>query len=60
MKSMDGKLLHGAFLETIERRKSSFKLLEQTPYELYQICLSMHLTGKQLDCITNSLNNKII
>ena len=60
LKDMDGKLLHDAFLETIERRKSSFKLLEQTPYELYQLCLSMHLTGKQLECITNSLNNKII
>ncbi len=59
LKDMDGKLLHDAFLETIERRKSSFELLEQTPHELYQICLSMHLTGKQLDSITNSLNNKI-
>ncbi len=60
LKSMDNKLLHDAFLETIERRKSSFKLLEHAPYELYQICLSMHLTGKQLDSITSSLNNKII
>ena len=60
LKSMDGKLLHDAFLQTIERRKSSFDLLEQTPHELYQICLSMHLSGKQLDCITSSLNNKIV
>lgn len=60
LKSMDGKQLHDAFLQTIERRKSSFDLLEQTPRELYQICLSMHLSGKQLDCITSSLNNKIV
>lgn len=59
MKRMEGKMLHDAFLETIEKRKSSFDLLEQTPRELYQICLSMHLTGKQLDFITTSLNNKI-
>ena len=59
LKSMDGKQLHDAFLETIEKRNSSFSLLKQTPYELYQICLSMHLTGKQLDCIIKSLNNKI-
>lgn len=60
LKGMDGKKLHDAFLETIEKRKSSFDLLEQTPRELYQICMSMHLSGKQLDCITSSLNNKII
>ncbi len=59
LKSMDRKLLHDAFLETIEKRKSSLDLLEQTPHELYQICLSMHLSGKQLDTITNSLNHKI-
>ena len=59
LKSMDGKLLHDSFLETIEKRKNSFDLLERTPRELYQICLSMHLTGKQLDCIIRSLNHKI-
>lgn len=59
LKGMDGKLLHDAFLETIEKRKSSLDLLEQTPHELYQICLSMHLSGKQLDAITSSLNHKI-
>jgi hypothetical protein len=60
LKSMDGKLLHDAFLETIEKRMNSFSLLEQTPYVLYQICLSMHLTARQLECITNSLNNRIV
>ena len=60
LKGMDAKRLHDAFLETIEERKSSFDLLEQTPRELYQICMSMHLSGKQLDLITNSLNNKIV
>lgn len=59
LKGMDAKNLHDAFLETIEKRKSSFDLLVQTPRELYQICMSMHLCGKQLDLITNSLN-KII
>lgn len=59
LKSMDGKLLHDAFLETVEKRKSSFDLLEQTPHELYQICMSMHLSVRQLDAITNSLNHKI-
>lgn len=60
LKSMNDKVLHNAFLETIEKRKSSFALLKQTPRELYQICMSMHLSAKQLDVITNSLNNKIV
>ena len=60
LKDMDDRKLHKALLETIEKRKSSFALLEQTPYELYQICMSMHLTGKQLNNITSSLNTKII
>lgn len=60
LKEMNVKSLHGAFLETIEKRKSSFDLLEQTPRELYQICMSMHLSGKQLNFITNSLNNIIV
>lgn len=60
LKRMDRKKLHDAFLETIEERKSSFDLLGQSPRELYQICMSMHLSGKQLDLITNSLNNKIV
>ena len=60
LKSMNGEKLHAAFLETIEKRNSSFGLLEQTPRELYQICLSMHLNGKQLECITSCLNNKIV
>ena len=60
LKSMDGEKLRNAFLETIEERKSSFELLGQTPRELYQICISMHLNGKQLYLITNSLNNKIV
>lgn len=59
-KAMDNMKLHDAFLETIEKRRSSFYLLEQTPHELYQVCLSMHLTSKQLDTINNSLNNKIV
>lgn len=60
LKGMEAEILHDAFLETIERRKSSFALLKQTPHELYQICMSMHLNGKQLEVITNSLNNKIV
>ncbi len=60
LEGMGIEKLHDAFLETIERRQSSFDLLEQAPHELYQICLSMHLTGKQLTTINNSLNNKII
>lgn len=60
LKSIEGELLHDAFLETIETRKSSFNLLVHAPHELYQICLSMHLSYKQLDLITKSLNNKII
>lgn len=60
LRRMDKKQLHDSFLETIEKRKSSSSLLEKTPRELYQICLSMHLSSKQLDYITNSLNNKII
>ena len=60
LKNMDWNILHEAFLNTIEKRKSSFDILGQTPRELYQICLSMHLTGKQLDLINRSLNNKII
>lgn len=60
LKHMGGQNLHDAFLKTIEKRKSSFGLLRQTPHELYQICISMHLNSKQLDLITNCLNNKII
>ena len=60
LKRMEEKILHDAFLKTIETRKSSFDLLGQTPRELYQICLSMHLSGKQLELITSILNNKII
>ena len=60
LKDMGAKSLHDAFLETIEERASSFDLLEQTPRELYQICMSMHLNDKQLELITNSLNNKIV
>lgn len=60
LRNMQAADLHDAFLETIERRNSSFALLKQTPRELYQICMSMHLSGKQLDVITNSLNNKIV
>lgn len=60
LRTMDNKKLRDAFLQTIEQRKSSFALLDQTPRELYQICLSMHLTGKQLEKITSSLNNRII
>ena len=60
LKGMKTKVLHDAFLETIERRNSSFALLRQTPRELYQICMSMHLSSKQLDVITNCLNNKIV
>lgn len=59
LKCMDRRLLHDAFLETIEKRKSGFDILKQTPRELYQICLSMHLTAKQMDVINNCLNNKI-
>lgn len=59
LKGMEREELRKAFLETIERRKSSFDLLEQTPHELYQICLSMHLTEKQLDSIRKSLDNRI-
>lgn len=59
MNSMDNEVVRSAFLETIEKRKSSFDLLRQTPHELYQICMSMHLTGKQLGVIINCLNNKI-
>ena len=60
LKGLGTEQLHNAFLETIEKRRSSFSLLKQAPRELYQICMSMHLNGKQLDVITNSLNNKII
>ena len=60
LSDMDGELLHDAFLTTIKKRKSSFNLLEQTPHELYQICLSLHLTSKQLELLKCSLNNKII
>ena len=60
LRGMDSKLLHGAFLETIEKRKSGFDVLKQTPRELYQICLSMHLTAKQINVIINSLNNIIV
>lgn len=60
LKRMDGELLHNAFLETIEERKSSFGLLDHVPHELYQICMSMHLTGKQLDYIKSNLNTNII
>lgn len=60
LKDMECDLLHDSFLETIENRKSSFELLKHVPHELYQICLSMHLNGKQLDLITSSLNNKIV
>lgn len=60
LKKMSDKDIHDAFLKTIETRESSFGLLGQTPRELYQICMSMHLSGKQLDLITNSLNNKIV
>ena len=60
LKKMSDKDIHDAFLKTIETRESSFDLLGQTPRELYQICMSMHLSGKQLDLITNSLNNKIV
>ena len=60
LSGMDGELLHDAFLTTIKQRKSSFNLLEQTPHELYQICLSLHLTSKQLELLKCSLNNKII
>ena len=60
LKRMDSKLLHDAFLETIEKRKNGFDVLKQTPRELYQICLSMHLTAKQMDVINNCLNTKIV
>mgnify|MGYP003584911495 CR=1 FL=1 len=60
LKKMNYELLHKAFLETIELRKSDFDILKYTPRELYQVCLSMHLTENQLDIITNSLKNKII
>ena len=60
LKGMDSKKLHDAFLETIEKRKSGLDVLKQTPRELYQICLSMHLTAKQMDVINNSLNTKIV
>ena len=60
LKRMGDQKLHDAFLKTIEKRTSSFSLLRQTPHELYQICISMHLNSKQLDIITNSLNNQII
>lgn len=58
--SMNCVKLHDAFLETIEKRKSSFDLLGEAPHELYQICMSMHLNSKQLDLISSSLNNLII
>ena len=60
LKKMSEKGIHNAFLQTIETRESSFSLLGQTPRELYQICMSMHLSGKQLDLIIKSLNNKIV
>lgn len=60
LKGMDGKLLHDAFLKTIEKRKNGFDVLKQAPRELYQICLSMHLTAKQMNVINNSLNNIIV
>ena len=60
LQNMEGKILRNAFLETIKKRKSSFALLEDSPRELYQICLSMNLSLKQLGLITRSLNAKII
>ena len=60
LKTMDQSLIHEAFLTTIKQRRSSFELLEHSPHELYQICLSLHLTVKQLEHIMYSLNNKII
>ena len=60
LSGMDEKLLHEAFLATIKKRRSSFDLLDQTPHVLYQICLSLHLTNKQLELLKCSLNNKII
>lgn len=56
---LDGETLHTAFLEVIERRKSSFDLLNRTPKELFQVCMSMHLTEAQLEIIINSLNNRV-
>ncbi|MGN0202623.1 MAG: sce7726 family protein [Candidatus Cryptobacteroides sp.] len=60
LRTLERRNLHRAFLETIEKRKSNFDVLAKTPRELYQICLSMHLSVKQLDLITKSLNNNII
>lgn len=59
LKQMDEVALHTAFLETIEQRKSSFDLLKRTPKELFQVCMSMHLTETQLETIILSLNNKV-
>jgi len=51
--------LRSAFLRAIALRKCNFELLNQAPRELYQICLSMHLSTLQLNTITQSLNNKV-
>lgn len=60
LKQMNTEELRAAFRTTIEKRKSSVALLRQTPRELYQVCLSMHLNEQQLSTITNQLNTKVI
>lgn len=59
LEKIDKKTLRQAFLKTIERRKSSFSLLEKVPRELYQICISMQLSDNQVRIINNMLNNKV-
>lgn len=60
--AMEFSLLDAVFLKTLEQRECTIKLLNEkgVPRELYQMCLCMHLSRKQLGQLLSVLNQKIM
>lgn len=51
--------LNGLFLKAMKQRKAKQQFLKKAHIEFNQICLSLNLSTKQLDCLVANLNTQI-
>ncbi|WP_293298578.1 sce7726 family protein [Pedobacter sp. UBA4863] len=51
--------LNGLFMQVMKQRKTKQQFLKKAHIEFNQICLSLNLSTKQLDCLVANLNTQI-